>query len=110
MCIWHPIELCFCEMITGLPKLYFGKIHLTDYLKKSPEYNYFKDNEFFSIEVSNKNAGILIGKDGRNIRELRKKYQSKILISNENGKRYLYISQSPDKSTIIQQLMCKIWN
>jgi len=89
-----------------MPKLIKSeKKVLTDYLKNSPERVHFENGEFFEIEVSENVAGAFIGKRGQNIKELRKKYISKILVSNEDGKRYIYISQSPDKIKVIGELM-----
>ena len=90
----------------SMPKLIKSeKKVLTDYLKTSPERVHFENCEFFEMEVSENFAGMFIGKRGQNIRALRKKYMSKILVSNENGKRYIYISQSPDKMKVIGELM-----
>lgn len=119
-CIWHPIQTCFCPssdllfdsmecMRWSMPKLIKSeKKVLTDYLKNSPERVHFENGEFFEMEVSENVAGAFIGKRGQNIKELRKKYISKILVSNENGKRYIYISQSHDKTKVIGELMYKI--
>jgi len=91
----------------GFPKLWIEtpKKTLTDYLLSSPEREHFEDIRYFETEVSENFAGRFIGKNGRNIRSLRKKYSSKILISNENGKRYIYVSHSPDTFKIIGEII-----
>jgi len=80
------------------------KKELTHYLKKSSERAYFEDGNFFTIQITEKIAGAFIGKNGKNITELRTKHSSKILVSNENGKRFIYISDSCDKNKCIQEL------
>lgn len=87
------------------PLLFEPKIFLTDYLITSPERKHFEKCDYFSMQVSDDFAGAFIGKSGSNITKLRKKYQSKILVSNENGKRFVYISNSPDKMKIIGKLL-----
>jgi len=118
-CIWHPIKACMCPssdllfdsmecMRWSMSKLEIKKESekiLTDYLKSSPERVHFENGEFFEMEVTENFAGAFIGNYGQNIRKLRKKYSSKILVSNENGKRYIYISQSPDKMKVIGEVI-----
>lgn len=90
------------------PKLDFGisTKKLTDYILCSPERKHFEDLKYFEVEVSDDFAGFFIGKNGKNIKNLRDKYPtSKILISKENGKRYIYISNSQDKFKVIGYLM-----
>ena len=123
-CIWNPVQICtrpcsntlftgmecmkwslpaLCNSLCCRPKMSLKK-ELTAYLKKSPDRAYFEDGDFFTIQISQKIAGAFIGLNGKNIAELRKKYSSKILVSNENGKRFIYISKSCDKNKCIQQL------
>jgi len=107
MCPSSDIEC----MRWSMPKLEIKKESeeiLTDYLKSSPERVHFENGEFFKMEVTENFAGEFIGKRGQNIRELRKKYSSKILVSNENGKRYIYISQSLDKMKVIGKVIYTI--
>ena len=79
---------------------------LSDYIIRSPEHKYFEDLRYFDVEISDNLAGFLIGKNGRNINRLRKKFsKSKIIISNENGKRYVYISNSVDTFKVIGYLI-----
>jgi predicted RNA-binding protein YlqC (UPF0109 family) len=91
----------------GFPKLWIEtpKKTLTDYLRTSPEREHFEDLRYFDTEISENFAGQFIGKNGRRIKSLRKKYSSKILISNENGKRYIYVSHSPDTFKVIGEII-----
>jgi predicted RNA-binding protein YlqC (UPF0109 family) len=91
----------------GFPKLWIEppKKTLTDYLKNSSEREHFEDLKYFDMEISENFAGMFIGKNGRNIRNIRNKYSSKILISNENGKRYIYVSHSPDTFKVIGEII-----
>ena len=95
----------------SLPKLDYKnacnpeKKKLSEYLKKSKDRVHFQNGDFFVMQVSNETIGNFIGKRGNKISELRQKYSSKILVSNENGKRLVYISQSHDKLKIIGHLM-----
>lgn len=82
---------------------------LTNYIASSPERKHFEDLKYFDVEITENLAGSLIGKNVINIRKLRNKYyKSKILISNENGKRYMYISNSEDTFKVIGYLLNKI--
>lgn len=94
-----PFDYGFPKLWIEIPKT------LTDYLKDSPEREHFEDLRYFETEISENFAGQFIGKNGRNIRSLRKKYSSKILISNENGKRYIYVSHSPDTFRVIGEII-----
>lgn len=90
----------------GFPKLELEtQKTLTDYLVSSPEREHFEDLRYFETEISENFAGQFIGKNGNRIKSLRKKYKSKILISNENGKRYIYVSHSPDTFKIIGEII-----
>lgn len=92
----------------GFPKLeemFTSKKTLTDYLLNSPEREHFEDLKYFNIEITENFAGMFIGKNGINIKNIRKKYSSKILISSENGKRYIYISHSPDTFKVIGKVI-----
>lgn len=93
-----------------LPPISFKNtpVILSDRLKKSPERASFDDCNYLELEITNNQAGSIIGQNGNNIKALRKKYNSKIIISEEaTGKRVLYIS-SKDKFKVFGQLIEKL--
>ena len=75
------------------------KVIASDYLQKSKYYSSFTDGKYIEMEITNDQVGMIIGNRGENINRLRKHFKSKILISNEYGKRFLYIS-SEDKFNV----------
>ena len=81
------------------------KIVLSDFLINSEFEEEFENDLFLEIEISEDKAGAFIGERGKNIQNLRKKYDCRILISREYGRRYVYIC-GKDKYKIFQAL----WN